>query len=105
MKKKKSATSVGNKWFEYEVKGMLVTRIKAKRQVKEESNVGKVFVMYGPSTAGKTEIQKSITSPVFPRVITSTSRQVRKGELNGKHYHFFTEGEFYEKIQPGEFLE
>jgi guanylate kinase len=67
--------------------------------------MGKMLVIYGPSTAGKTELQKVITCPSFPKVITSTSRPIRKGEVNGKDYHFFTEREFKRKIQAGAFLE
>jgi guanylate kinase len=41
----------------------------------------------------------------FTRVVTSTTRAPRKGEVNGVHYHFFTPQEFDARVAAGEFLE
>ena len=43
--------------------------------------------------------------PGFTRVITSTTRDPRPGEVNGVHYHFFSPAEFDAKVAAGEFLE
>jgi len=41
----------------------------------------------------------------FMRVVTSTTRGPREGEVNGIHYHFFTPQQFDAKLGSGEFLE
>jgi len=41
----------------------------------------------------------------FSRVITTTTRGPRAGEVDGIHYHFFSTREFDEKVAAGEFLE
>jgi guanylate kinase len=41
----------------------------------------------------------------FTRVVTSTTRAPRTGEVSGVHYHFFTPQEFDGKLASGEFLE
>jgi guanylate kinase len=43
--------------------------------------------------------------PGFSRVITTTTRAPRPGEINGVHYHFFTPEQFDQKVAAGEFLE
>lgn len=43
--------------------------------------------------------------PGFTRVITSTTRDPRPGEVNGVHYHFFTPEQFDQKVMAGAFLE
>ncbi len=43
--------------------------------------------------------------PGFTRVVTSTTREPRPGEVNGVHYHFFTPEEFDAKVTGGAFLE
>jgi guanylate kinase len=43
--------------------------------------------------------------PGFTRVITSTTRAPRPGEVNGVHYHFFSPEEFDARIAAGAFLE
>lgn len=41
----------------------------------------------------------------FSRVITTTTRSPREGEVNGVHYHFFSAEEFDTRAARGEFLE
>lgn len=41
----------------------------------------------------------------FSRVVTSTTRPPREGEVNGSHYHFFTPAEFDARVAAGDFLE
>jgi guanylate kinase len=43
--------------------------------------------------------------PSFSRVVTTTTRAPRPGEINGIHYHFFTPEEFDRKRDADEFLE
>jgi guanylate kinase len=41
----------------------------------------------------------------FSRVVTSTTRSPREGEVDGTHYHFFTPAEFDARVAAGDFLE
>ncbi len=43
--------------------------------------------------------------PGFERVVTTTTRAPRPGEVNGVHYHFFSPEEFDTKVAVGAFLE
>jgi guanylate kinase len=56
----------------------------------------------GPSGSGKTTIQKDIG--VDP-IITYTSREPRKGEIQGVHYHFTTRETILAMKENGDLLE
>lgn len=65
-----------------------------------------LLTITGPSGVGKTSIcEKILESPLYERVVTSTTRSPRKGEQDKIDYHFFSKQEFEEKIENGEFLE
>jgi guanylate kinase len=61
----------------------------------------------GPAGSGKSTLCDRLVEndPSFSRVITTTTRSPRPGEINGVHYHFFTPEQFDQKIAAGEFLE
>ena len=44
-------------------------------------------------------------TPGFSRVVTTTTREPRPGEINGVHYHFLSAGEFDHRVAEGAFLE
>ncbi len=66
-----------------------------------------LLVLAGPAGSGKTTLCERLVAevPGFTRVITSTTRAPRPGEVNGVHYHFFAPEEFDARIAAGEFLE
>lgn len=66
-----------------------------------------LLVLAGPAGSGKSTLCDRLVDedPSFSRVITTTTRAPRPGEVNGVHYHFFTSEQFDEKIAAGEFLE
>jgi guanylate kinase len=66
-----------------------------------------LLVLAGPAGSGKSTLCDRLvaTGMGFTRVVTSTTRAPREGEVNGVHYHFFTPQEFDAKIAAGEFLE
>lgn len=68
---------------------------------------GKLIVITGKSASGKDTVVAKILSlhPNLKRVITTTSRKIRVGEINGVDYHFTTEAEFRQKISNGELVE
>jgi len=68
---------------------------------------GRLFVVAGPSGAGKgTLIEELIRR--YPDVwlsVSATTRKPRRGEVDGVHYRFLDEKEFREMRDAGEFLE
>lgn len=68
---------------------------------------GLVFVMSGPTAAGKTSIANNILSvePRIRRVVTTTTRPPRNGEVDGKDYHFVSDSAFKDLIREDALLE
>ena len=66
-----------------------------------------LLVLAGPAGSGKTTLCERMVAevPGFTRVVTSTTRDPRPGEVNGVHYHFFTPEQFDAKVAAGAFLE
>ncbi len=66
-----------------------------------------LIVIAGPAGSGKSTLCDRLVHerPEFARVVTTTTRPPRAGEINGVHYHFFPPGEFRARIAAGEFLE
>jgi len=66
-----------------------------------------LLVLAGPAGSGKSTLCDRLVAAGmgFSRVVTSTTRAPREGEVNGVHYHFFTPGEFDARLAAGEFLE
>ncbi|WP_410512278.1 guanylate kinase [Paenibacillus sp. BR2-3] len=67
--------------------------------------MGRIFVFYGPSASGKTEVQKHLTNAQFPRIITATTRAPRENEADGIHYLFIDKQRFIELIEKKELVE
>jgi len=67
--------------------------------------MGKIFVFYGPSSAGKSKIQKSLTTKAFPRIITSTTRAPRRREVADVDYYFMSQELFQEHLDNQDFVE
>ncbi len=67
-----------------------------------------VLIICGPAGSGKTTLCERLLAE-FPdrlqRVVTSTSRAPRPGEIDGVDYHFLAADVFERKIQSGEFVE
>ncbi len=66
-----------------------------------------LLVLAGPAGSGKTTLCERMVAetPGFERVVTSTTRAPRPGEINGVHYHFFSAEEFDANVAAGAFLE
>jgi guanylate kinase len=66
-----------------------------------------LLILAGPAGSGKSTLCDRLVAedPSFSRVITTTTRPPREGEINGVHYHFFSPEEFERRIAAGEFLE
>ena len=73
---------------------------------KSSHNDGRLFVISGPSGAGKGTICKKLIESVDISISTSmTTRAPRTGEIDGKDYYFVTVDEFEEKIANDGMLE
>ena len=66
-----------------------------------------LLVIAGPAGSGKSTLCDRLVAedPEFRRVVTTTTRAPRDGEIDGTHYHFFTPAQFDARIAAGEFLE
>jgi len=66
-----------------------------------------LLVLAGPAGSGKSTLCDHLVAANmgFTRVVTSTTRSPRGGEVHGVHYHFFTPAEFDAKVAEGAFLE
>ena len=69
--------------------------------------LGRLYIVSAPSGAGKSSLLNALIDQV-PDVkisISSTTRAMRPGEVDGKHYHFETMEHFEHKIAKDEFYE
>jgi len=66
-----------------------------------------LFVISGPSGAGKTSIIRELFKniPGLAFSVSATTRKQREGETQGKDYYFLTLQEFKDKMDRGEFVE
>jgi guanylate kinase len=66
-----------------------------------------LIVIAGPAGSGKSTLCDRLVAevPEFSRVVTTTTRLPREGEINGVHYHFFPPEEFERRVAAGAFLE
>src|SRR3954471_4968243 len=66
-----------------------------------------LIVIAGPAGSGKSTLCDRLVQerPEFARVVTTTTRSPRLGEINGVHYHFFAPAEFRRRVALGDFLE
>ncbi|MFI5355743.1 MAG: guanylate kinase [Opitutales bacterium] len=72
-----------------------------------ENAIPLLLVIAGPAGSGKSTLCDRLVAedPRFARVVTSTTRAPRDGEIDGVHYHFLTADQFDARIAAGEFLE
>jgi guanylate kinase len=68
---------------------------------------GAILVLSGPSGAGKSSLIKKIEQRIgaFYFSISTTTRPMREGEVEGVHYHFVSQDEFKKDIEEEHFLE
>ncbi len=67
---------------------------------------GLLFIISGPSGAGKGTIYKRIINSIdIKRSVSVTTRAPRPGETEGEDYYFRTVEEYQQMIAAGEFLE
>ncbi len=70
-------------------------------------NKGTLFVITGPSGAGKGTVLKQVMANLDRLYfsVSATTRKPREGEIDGVHYHFLTKEKFEQLIAEDRFLE
>ena len=69
-------------------------------------HAGKLFILSGPSGAGKGTICKELLAQTDLQLsVSMTTRAPREGEIHGVHYYFVDEEEFLDRISRDGFLE
>lgn len=73
----------------------------------ENKNSGFLFIVSGPAGSGKTTVCDRMLDEVsgVQRVVTSTTRAPRGGEVDKVDYYFFDRETFEAKVAAGEFYE
>ena len=68
---------------------------------------GTLYIISAPSGAGKTSLISKLLEGLddAEMAVSHTTRAMREGEIDGKHYHFITADRFLEGIGNDEFLE
>ncbi|MDD4505582.1 MAG: guanylate kinase [Sulfurospirillaceae bacterium] len=68
---------------------------------------GNILVVSGPSGSGKSSLMKEVFKEVKNSYfsISTTTREIREGEVDGINYHFVSKEEFEQDINAGYFLE
>ncbi|MDB5960770.1 MAG: guanylate kinase [Massilia sp.] len=68
---------------------------------------GSLFIVAAPSGAGKSTLVNALLKqePAIKLSISTTTRQPRPGEVDGREYHFTTAEDFLARADAGEFLE
>jgi guanylate kinase len=71
------------------------------------SGIPKVFVVTGPSGAGKGTLIARILAriPELELAVSATTRERRPSEAHGRDYWFISDAEFDRRLAEGEFLE
>jgi len=71
------------------------------------SSAQPVFVVTGPSGAGKGTLERALLErrPDFELAVSATTRAQRPNEVAGVHYHFLSHDDFVRRIGEGGFLE
>jgi guanylate kinase len=71
------------------------------------SPLGRIIVISGPSGAGKTTLLHELMTRCDRLVpsVSATTRQPRRGEVDGRDYHFISREEFERRRKHGDLLE
>ena len=67
-----------------------------------------IFTITGASGSGKTSLVRELMKQYpgrYNKIITTTTRKPRSGELDGRDYHFISKEWFLRELQQGKFIE
>ncbi len=72
---------------------------------KTNKKISRLITVAGPSCTGKTVMADLLKPFNFSEIVSTTTRPMREGEVNGKSYHFVDKEKFEEMINKGELIE
>lgn len=58
-----------------------------------------MIVLVGESASGKSSIERELVALGFNKIVTYTTRPMRKEDVDGETYHFITEEQFNDMIE------
>lgn len=65
-----------------------------------------IMTLTGPSASGKSTLEQMLVDTgVFERAISTTTRKMREGEVQGQAYHFVERDDFEHAVMCGEMVE
>jgi guanylate kinase len=64
-----------------------------------------MIILIGESASGKSTIEKKLTEKKYSKIISYTTRPMRKGEYDGVDYHYISEDTFADKLKNNFFIE
>lgn len=64
-----------------------------------------MIILCGGSASGKTTVAVAMVELGYKRVVTYTTRPMRKGEVDGVSYNFISDEEFAKMVKEGGFIE
>ncbi|MSU74546.1 ATP-binding cassette domain-containing protein [Candidatus Kaiserbacteria bacterium] len=70
-------------------------------------SLGKLVAVLGSTGSGKSVLIEHIRN-LYPEInapVSYTTRAMRPGEVDGKHYHFVSKEEFEHRVAQGDFIE
>lgn len=63
------------------------------------------IIIFGKTASGKSRIVNELVKRGYKKIVTTTTRPARKGEVDGIDYNFITDDEFKELINTRYFAE
>ena len=64
-----------------------------------------IVTITGPSSAGKTVLQRALSENGFEPLVSTTTRPMRAAEIEGRDYHFVSKAKFLEMLNGGGLIE
>ncbi|MEK7165340.1 MAG: guanylate kinase [Patescibacteria group bacterium] len=76
-------------------------------EIAEQKKRGVLIILTGPTAAGKDTVMKKLLEkrPTLIRMVTTNSRPMREGEVEGTDYHFVSREDFEKLIADDAFVE
>ena len=64
-----------------------------------------MILLVGESASGKSSIERELVALGFNKIVTYTTRPMRKEDVDGETYHFITEEQFNDMVEKNLFAE
>lgn len=64
-----------------------------------------IIILLGESASGKSTIENKLVKKGYKKIVSYTTREMRKGEEDGVDYHFISNQDFLNKLSCGFFAE